>query len=225
MDVLVLIDKLDDLVHNAKAVPLTDQVRIDREEIYDILDQMRATIPEEIKQARWIVKERQDMLAEAKREVDRLLAEAREQAVREASQTEIVKLAERQAQDIVDEARRQARETRLEMEDWADGILSTLEVNLEKFLTAVKRGRERLHERSQEHVMAGVSDAARTKSFRRPRKVLRTFRGSALGTLWPLVPRRGRAAPPRRRLSLWRRSWIVCVAAGGRLAGREARAG
>src|SRR4029077_19747757 len=63
MDVLVLIDKRDDLVHNAKAVPLTDQVRIDREEIYDILDQMRATIPEEIKQARWIVKERQEMLA------------------------------------------------------------------------------------------------------------------------------------------------------------------
>src|SRR5881394_290502 len=121
MDVLVLIDKLDDLVHNAKAVPLTDQVRIDREEIYDILDQMRATIPEEIKQAR-----------------------------------EIVKLAERQAQEIVDEARRQARETRLEMEDWADSILSTLEVNLDKFLGAVKRGRERLHERSQESVVAGV---------------------------------------------------------------------
>src|SRR5829696_8064529 len=149
MDVLVLIDKLDDLVHNAKAVPLTDQVRIDREEIYDILDQMRATIPEEIKQARWIVKERQEMLAEAKREADRLINEAREQAVRDASQTEIVKIAERQA-----------RETKLEMEDWADGILSTLEVNLDKFLGAVKRGRERLQERSQEHVMAGAAAAA-----------------------------------------------------------------
>jgi len=68
----------------------------------------------------------------------------REQAVREASQTEIVKIAEHQAQDIVDDARRQARETRLEMEDWADGILSTLEVNLDKFLTAVRRGRERV---------------------------------------------------------------------------------
>src|SRR5260370_41959991 len=113
MDVLVLIDKLDDLVHNAKAVPLTDQVRIDREEIYDILDQMRATIPEEIKQARWIVKERQGMLADAKREGDRRLAAAREQAVREASQTEIVKIAEQQAQDIVDDSRPQARETRL----------------------------------------------------------------------------------------------------------------
>ena len=102
------------------------------------------------------------MLAEAKREVDRLLAEAREQAVREASQTEIVKIAEHQAQDIVDDARRQARETRLEMEDWADGILSTLEVNLDKFLSAVKRGRERLHERSQETVVAGIgpSDGA-----------------------------------------------------------------
>ena len=156
MDVLVLIDKLDDLVHNAKAVPLTDQVRIDREEIYDILDQMRATIPEEIKQARWIVKERQEMLAEAKREQDRLLVEAREQAVREASQTEIVKLAERQAQEIIDEARRQARETRLEMEDWADGILATLESNLDKFLSAVRRGRERLHDRSQEAVGPGI---------------------------------------------------------------------
>ncbi len=161
MDVLVLIDKLDDLVHNAKAVPLTDQVRIDREEIYDILDQMRATIPEEIKQARWIVKERQEMLAEAKREQDRLLQEAREQAVREASQTEIVKLAERQAQEIIDEARRSARETRLEMEDWADGILATLESNLDKFLSAVRRGRERLHERSQEDLAAmHVDDAS-----------------------------------------------------------------
>src|SRR2546421_6532673 len=86
MDVLVLIDKLDDLVHNAKPVPLTDQVRVDKEEIYDILDQMRATIPEEIKQARWIVKERQEMLAEAKREAERIVQEARERQDRMISQ-------------------------------------------------------------------------------------------------------------------------------------------
>ena len=156
MDVLVLIDKLDDLIHNAKTVPLTETVRIDRDDIYDILDQMRSSIPEEIKQARWIVKERQEMLAEAKRECDRIIQEAREQAMREASQTEIVRLAENQAEDIVDDARRKARETRLEMEDWADSILSTLELNLDKFLSAVKRGRERLHERSQETVVAGI---------------------------------------------------------------------
>ena len=165
MDILVLIDKLDDLVHNAKQVPLTDQVRIDREEIYDVLDQMRATIPEELKRARWIVKERQDMLAEANRESDRITGEAREQAVVQASQTEIVKLAEHQALEIVEEARRQARQTRLEMEDWADSILSTLEVNLDKFLTAVKRGRERLHERSQESVVAGIGPIDESDSY------------------------------------------------------------
>ena len=76
MDVLVLIDKLDELVHNAKAVPLTDQVRIDREEIWEILDQMRATIPDEIKQARWIVNERQEMLRQANRQPPRTAATA-----------------------------------------------------------------------------------------------------------------------------------------------------
>ncbi len=128
MDVLVLIDKLDDVVHNARPVPLTDQVRVDREEIYDLLDQMRATIPEEIKQARWIVKERQEMLAEAKREAERIVREAREQQARLISDEEVTKQAERAA----------------------DEILNTLEVNLQKFLAAVQRGRDRLAGRDEE---------------------------------------------------------------------------
>src|SRR5216110_4085412 len=101
MDVLVLIDKLDDLIQNARPVPLTDQVRVDREEIYDLLDQMRATIPEEIKQARWIVKERQEIVAEAKREAERIVKEARERAERLVSEQEITKAAERAAEDII----------------------------------------------------------------------------------------------------------------------------
>ena len=148
MDVLVLIDKLDDLVHNAKPVPLTDQVRVDREEIYDLLDQMRATIPEEIKQARWIVKERQEMLAEAKRESERIIKEARDQQQRLVSQEEITKQAERAAEEIVEDANARAREIRLGAEDYADEILNTLEVNLGKFMAAVQRGRERLQGRS-----------------------------------------------------------------------------
>src|ERR671932_495423 len=102
MDVLVLIDELDDLVHNARPVPLKDQVRVDREEIYDLLDQMRATIPEEIKQARWIVKERQEMLAEAKREAERIVREAREQQIRLIGEEEVTREAERAAEDIIE---------------------------------------------------------------------------------------------------------------------------
>ena len=96
------------------------------------------------------------MLAEAKREAERIIREAREEQIRLTAEEEIVKQAERQADEIIEEARRQAREMRLEIEDWADSILSTLEVNLDKFLLAVRRGRERLHERSQETVVAGV---------------------------------------------------------------------
>jgi len=159
VDVLVLIDKLDDLVHQAKAVPLTDQVRIDREEIWEILDQMRATIPEEIKQARWIVKERQEMLGEAKREAERIIQEAREIAQREASQQEIVRLAERQTSQILESARQREREVRLGAEDYADQILSTLETNLGKFLSAVQRGREQLAQGRTELGPTGTTGA------------------------------------------------------------------
>jgi cell division septum initiation protein DivIVA len=149
MDVLVLIDKLDDLVHNAKQVPLTDQVRVDKEEIYDLLDQMRATIPEEIKQARWIVKERQEMLAEAKREAERIVKEARERQEHLISGEEVTKAAERAAEDIVEEAQAREREIRLGAEDYADEILNKLEINLSKFIAAVQRGRDRLAGRDE----------------------------------------------------------------------------
>ena len=156
MDVLVLIDKLDDLIHNAKRtmLPGSDQVRLDREEVYDILDQMRATIPEEIKQARWIVKERQEMLAEAKREAERIVTEARDRQNQLVSQEEVVKQAERSADDIIEDARGREREIRLGAEDYADEILNTLEVNLSKFIAAVQRGRERLQ--GKDEVEAGA---------------------------------------------------------------------
>ena len=148
MDVLVLIDKLDDIIHNARSVPLTDSVMIDREEIYDILDQMRSTIPEEIKQARWIVKERQEMLSEAKQEADRILGEAQDRAERLASDTEVVRLAEKNAQQIMEDARDREREVRLGAEDYADEVLGNLGTNLDEFIAAVRRGRERLQGRA-----------------------------------------------------------------------------
>jgi F0F1-type ATP synthase membrane subunit b/b' len=151
VDVLVLIDKLDELVLNARGVPMSNQVRLDRDEIEDIISHMRATIPEEIKQARWIVKERQEMLAEAKREAERVISEAREHAARGASQQEVVKLAERQAEDILADARRKAREMRMGADDYADSILENMENNLTKFLAAVQRGREQLAARSDDH--------------------------------------------------------------------------
>src|SRR5215210_4649156 len=112
MDAITLIEKLHDLLDEARPLPLTDQVRVDPEEINELLDAIRATIPEEVKQARWIVKERQEMLAEVRRECDRLLAEARTQAAIEVSPEKVNAIAERQAAEILSQARRTAHAIR-----------------------------------------------------------------------------------------------------------------
>ncbi|MHB8926012.1 MAG: ATP synthase subunit B family protein, partial [Coriobacteriia bacterium] len=116
----------------------------DPDKIYEIIDEIRANFPDELKQARWIVKERQEMLEEAEKEANRVLEEARDRAAAIASDQEIVKLAEQQAADILDSARTKEREIRLGAEDYADEMLANLEVNLGKLLTAVQRGRDRL---------------------------------------------------------------------------------
>ena len=144
MDVLELIDKLDELVRNAKHVPLSREVRVDREELSDLLDEMRATIPEEIKEARWIVKERAEMLAAAEREAERILGEARERQSQLVLEHHLTGQAELASGEIIDGARAEEREIRLGAEDYADEILGTFETNLSKFIAAIQRGRERL---------------------------------------------------------------------------------
>ena len=144
MDVLVLIDKLADLVRNAKQVPLRSEVRVDKEELSDLLNQLRVAIPEDLKEARWIVKERQEMLAAAEREAERILGETQELQTQLVVEHHLTGQAELASGDIIDDARAEEREIRLGAEDYADEILGTVEANLSKFIAAVQRGRERL---------------------------------------------------------------------------------
>src|SRR4051812_18754932 len=115
VDVLELIDRLDALLAESRALPLSGQVRLGREEIFALLDEMRAVLPQEVKQARWIVKERQEMLGEVRRECERLVGEAREQARAARSEAEVTLLAERQAAKLLRQARRQADEIKLDL--------------------------------------------------------------------------------------------------------------
>ncbi len=150
MDIMALIDRLEDLIATGKKVPLTGSVMVNEQKLYDIIDEIRATFPDELKQARWIVKERQEMLDEAEKEANRILEEARDKANAMAAETEIVKLSEQQAAEILDAARTREREIRLGAEDYADEMLANLEVNLGKLLTAVQRGRDRLQGKGTE---------------------------------------------------------------------------
>jgi cell division septum initiation protein DivIVA len=149
MDVLELINKLDELIRNAKHVPLRGEVRVDKEDLDGLLNQMRATIPEEVNEARWIVKERGEMLAAAEREAERILDEAQERQTQLVAEHHLTAQAELAAEGIIDDARAEEREIRLGAEDYADEILSTFELNLSKFIAAIQRGRERLRDPDQ----------------------------------------------------------------------------
>jgi cell division septum initiation protein DivIVA len=144
MDIMALIDRIEEAMDNARSMPRTRQRVIDVEQVYEINDQVRASFPDELKQARWIVKERQEMLEEAEKESNRILEDARDRAESMASEQEVVKRAQEQAASMIDSARQQEREIRLGAEDYADEMLANLEVNLGKLLTAVQRGRDRL---------------------------------------------------------------------------------
>ncbi|MDO8848317.1 MAG: ATPase [Coriobacteriia bacterium] len=144
MDILALIDRIEELIDSGRNVPFSGSKVIDPEKVYELIDEIRAQFPDELKQARWIVKERQEMLEEAEKEANRVLEEAKSRAESIASEQEIVKLAEQQRADILDDARAREREIRLGAEDYADEMLANLEVNLGKLLTAVQRGRDRL---------------------------------------------------------------------------------
>jgi cell division septum initiation protein DivIVA len=144
MDVMALIDRVEEAMDSGRSVPLMRGRLVDIEKVYEIIDEIRGNFPDELKQARWIVKERQEMLEEAEKEANRILEEARDRAESMASEQEVVRRAAEQAASILDDARQQEREIRLGAEDYADEMLANLEVNLGKLLTAVQRGRDRL---------------------------------------------------------------------------------
>ncbi len=144
MDIMALIDRIEEIVDGGRTVPFSSSKMVDPEKVFEIIDEIRAQFPDEIKQARWVLKERQEMLEEAEKEANRVLEEARERAHAIAAEQEVVKLAEQQAADILEDAKAREREVRLGAEDYADEMLANLEVNLGKLLTAVQRGRDRL---------------------------------------------------------------------------------
>jgi cell division septum initiation protein DivIVA len=148
MDALELINRLDDLVKRAKHVPFSDDVRVNQQEIRAMLEEIRAALPEEIKEARWIVQERQQLLNEAKREAERIAEQAHEHQAELVSRHELIRQAERAA-EIIERARAHERELRLGADSYADETLTTLELNLTKRIAAIQRGRGRLRSSDQ----------------------------------------------------------------------------
>lgn len=138
---------LEHLVRHAKPVPLSSSVMLNRPEVEGILADLQAAMPEEMREARWVVKEREEVLESARAEHDRILEEARSERARLISRTEVVDAANREAERIVADAQGRARELRLQADDYVDGKLANFEIVLGKTLQTVERGRDRLRGR------------------------------------------------------------------------------
>lgn len=147
IDVEARLSYLERLVGDAKAVPLSASIMVNRAEVVEVLAAIRDSLPEEVTQARWVVKERDDILERAGSDAGRLIEDAEAERARLVSEQEVMRTAQRDADRILEEAQEQARQMRLEAEDYVDAKLANFEVVLHKTLGAVEKGRAKLRGR------------------------------------------------------------------------------
>lgn len=146
MDILHLIDRLESLVTESFHLPFTSNVIVQEDAFLDIIDQMRISIPEEVKLAKRTEAERDRTLLQAQEEANRLLEMAREKAKSLANDHELVVYAQERAQEIEVEAHRQAEEIIAEADEYIVDQLSELEEQLMKTLTTVRNGLREVRE-------------------------------------------------------------------------------
>ena len=148
MDVHDKLDELISVVENARSMPMSASCIINRGEVLGILEEVRALLPEEFRHAQLLLADRESVVDEGRREAARIITQAEEERVALTAEAEVVSESQRQAARIRQEAADEARTMRGEVDDYVDTKLANFEVVLEKTLTAVKRGRDKLSGRS-----------------------------------------------------------------------------
>ena len=139
-----LLRRVVDIINNARPMPLSTTVRVEKDEVLELLEDAVERLPNELREARWLLKERQEHLAKVQREGEEILEAARVRAERMVQRTEVVRAARQTATKMVEEARESARRLRLEAEDFCDQKLAAFEIVLERTTKIVQAGREKL---------------------------------------------------------------------------------
>jgi len=139
-----LLHRVRDLIEAARPVPLSTSAMINREEILLLLDPALDHLPDQLRESRWLLKERTEFLAKARADGEELVARARARAEQMVQRTEVVRAAESRARAVIDAAEGDARRMRLECEDYCDKKLGSFEIVLERTMKLVAQGREKL---------------------------------------------------------------------------------
>jgi len=147
MDILHLVDRLEELFNNSRAIPLTHNVIVDEDKFLDIIDQMRISIPEEVKKAQEVFTKKDRYMAQAQEEATRTLQLARDKASDLIDKEALVSDAKRRADQILDQARVEADNVRAGADQYAQESLLNLEHAMEQLLTQVRNGVRLLEEK------------------------------------------------------------------------------
>lgn len=146
MDILHLIDRLEELFNDSRALPFTHNVVVDEDRMLDLIDQMRVAIPEEVKKAQQLLAQKDRIMAQAQEEANRTLALAREKSESMVERDSIVQAAHARSDQIMAQARVDAENTRREADEYVIESLARLETQLELSLQQVRNGVEALRQ-------------------------------------------------------------------------------
>lgn len=144
MEILSVLEALEDLVEKSIAVPFTGKCMVSRDEILDVIQDIRLKLPDELKQANWVIEERTRILAEAQQEADNIIKGSDSRIAAMVDEHEISRKAYEQAEVIITNAKKNAREIRLGTREYADNILNKVEEILEDTLDVIKVNRDEL---------------------------------------------------------------------------------
>ncbi len=139
-----LLDRSIKMLEDAPGIPMSASVRVNRDDLLEVLDEALARLPSEMREARWLLKEREEFRAKTRRDAEEMLAEARTQVAHMMQRSEVVKAAEHRAERIVEEAESQARRMRRETEDYCDQRLASFENVLARIQQSVTAARQKL---------------------------------------------------------------------------------
>ena len=140
MDILHLIDRLEELFNESRALPFTHNVIVDEDRMLDIIDQMRIAIPEEVKKAQQLLNQSERILAQAEEKATRTTLLAEEKADELTSKDIVSQEATRRAEQILAQARADAEAARDDADDYVVETLSRVEDQLSKLLNQVHNG-------------------------------------------------------------------------------------
>lgn len=158
MDILQLIDRLEELFNDAKALPFTHNVVVDEDKMLELIDQMRIAIPEEVKKAQQVMAQRDRVMAQAQEEANRTLQIAREKADQMMQKDIIVQEAQRRSDQIISQGRAEAETTRADADNYVVDTLMQLQDQITKISNQVSNGIRMVQEEQMRKETEKVSD-------------------------------------------------------------------